>query len=132
MMGNFVWKRGDAEPDAWLASMDEAAEEEPGEQRDDYEADGEDYEAHANDYANGSEEAHSDDPELWDIDGTEMDLLAKYKVGGQMWYLQDRAKDAVKKGPMQALSTNPSIIESMNYVKTCTVEELQEGPSDSH
>ena len=25
--GNFVWKRGDAEPDAWLASMDEAAEE---------------------------------------------------------------------------------------------------------
>jgi len=25
--GNFVWKRGGAEPDAWLASMDEATEE---------------------------------------------------------------------------------------------------------
>lgn len=118
--------------------------------------------------AGGSEEPHSDDPELWNIDGTEMDLNAKYKVnsstassskntalppcsaaasppplrsaspaangaaepasqkrtgkvcrcrcsrahrcrltrglsavsqvGGQMWYLQDRAKDAIKAG----------------------------------
>ena len=30
--------------------------------------------------AKGSEEPHSDDPELWNIDGTEMDLEAKYKV----------------------------------------------------
>ena len=35
--------------------------------------------------ANGSEEPHSDDPELWNIDGTEMDLNQKYKMGGQMW-----------------------------------------------
>ena len=48
--------------------------------------------------AGGGEELHSDDPELWNIDGTEMDLNAKYKVGGQMWYLQDRAKDAIKAG----------------------------------
>ena len=48
--------------------------------------------------AGGSEEPHSDDPELWNIDGTEMDMNAKYKVGGQMWYLQSRAKDAVKAG----------------------------------
>ena len=48
--------------------------------------------------AGGCEEPHSDDPELWNIDGTEMDLNAKYKVGGQMWYLQDRAKDAIKAG----------------------------------
>ena len=31
--------------------------------------------------ANGSEEPHSEDPELWNIDGTEMDLSAKYKMG---------------------------------------------------
>ena len=48
--------------------------------------------------AGGSEEPHSGDPELWNIDGTEMDMNAKYKVGGQMWYLQSRAKDAVKAG----------------------------------
>jgi hypothetical protein len=48
--------------------------------------------------AGGCEEPHSDDPELWNIDGTEMDLNAKYKIGGQMWYLQDRAKDAIKAG----------------------------------
>ena len=30
--------------------------------------------------ANGTEEPHTDDPELWNIDGTEMDVLAKYKV----------------------------------------------------
>jgi len=46
--------------------------------------------------AEGSEEPHSDDPELWNIDGTELDLRAKYKVGGQMWYLQSRATDAIK------------------------------------
>ena len=34
---------------------------------------------------NGSEEPHSNNPELWNIDGTEMDLNQKYKMGGQMW-----------------------------------------------
>ena len=46
----------------------------------------------------GSEEPHSDDPELWNIDGTEIDFNAKYKLGGQMWYLQSRMQDAIKKG----------------------------------
>eukprot|EP01043_Picozoa_sp_COSAG02_P024996 COSAG02_NODE_1387_length_12938_cov_24.292235_6_plen_1592_part_00 len=46
--------------------------------------------------AKGCEEPHSDDPELWNIDGTECDIRAKYKVGGQMWYLQSRALDAIK------------------------------------
>ena len=42
----------------------------------------------------GEEEPHGYDPELWNIDGTEIDLLAKYKTGGQMWYLQCRAIEA--------------------------------------
>ena len=46
--------------------------------------------------AKGCEEPHSSDPELWNIDGTECDIRAKYKVGGQMWYLQSRALDAIK------------------------------------
>ena len=46
--------------------------------------------------AEGCEEPHSDEPELWNIDGTEVDLRAKYKAGGQMWYLQSRAQDAIK------------------------------------
>jgi hypothetical protein len=33
----------------------------------------------------GSEEPHSTHPELWNIDGTEMDLNQQYKTGGQMW-----------------------------------------------
>ncbi|GMI14167.1 hypothetical protein TrVE_jg2716 [Triparma verrucosa] len=48
--------------------------------------------------SNGSEEPHSLKPELWNIDGTEMDLNAKYKIGGQLWYLQDRALGAIKDG----------------------------------
>ena len=48
--------------------------------------------------ANGCEEPHSKRPELWNIDGTELDMKGSYKVGGQMWYLQDRANDAVKDG----------------------------------
>jgi hypothetical protein len=84
--------------------------------------------------ANGSEEPHSADPELWNFDGTEVDLVRKlcssmlkqscsvcwggqisgtrhdddrlpcvpqadghkYKMGKQLWYIQDRAKDAIK------------------------------------
>jgi hypothetical protein len=48
--------------------------------------------------AGGCEEPHSADPELWNIDGVEVDLGAKYRIGGQMWYLQDRAKDSIKVG----------------------------------
>ena len=47
---------------------------------------------------NGSEEPHSSSPELWNIDGTEMDLNGTYKLGGQLWYLQDRALAAIKNG----------------------------------
>lgn len=35
-------------------------------------------------------------PELWNIDGTECDIKAKYALGGQMWYLQSRETDAIK------------------------------------
>ena len=48
--------------------------------------------------AKGSEEPSSADPELWNIDGTEVDYLASYKVGGQMWYLQSRAKESIAAG----------------------------------
>ena len=48
--------------------------------------------------AKGSEEPNSPDPELWNIDGTEVDFLAKYKTGGQMWYLQSRAKESIATG----------------------------------
>lgn len=37
-------------------------------------------------------------PEVWNIDGVEIDLNHKYKVGGQLWYLQDRARGAIKAG----------------------------------
>ncbi|GMH79749.1 hypothetical protein TL16_g08257 [Triparma laevis f. inornata] len=43
-------------------------------------------------------EMDKDKPEMWNIDGTEMDLNAKYKTGGQLWYLQDRALGAIKAG----------------------------------
>jgi hypothetical protein len=43
----------------------------------------------------GSEEPHSAKPNLYNIDGTEVDMNGKYKVGGQLWYLQSRAKENV-------------------------------------
>ena len=55
----------------------------------------------------GSEEPHSMVPELWNIDGCELDLKAKYKVGGQLWYLQSRALDAIKaKRPIAGVPLN--------------------------
>ena len=48
--------------------------------------------------ANGSEEPSSADPELYNVDGTEVDYLVKYKMGGQMWYVQSRMRENPPKG----------------------------------
>ena len=40
----------------------------------------------------GSEEPSSSDPELWNVDNCEVDMLVKYKMGGQMWYVQSRSR----------------------------------------
>ena len=42
---------------------------------------------------NGCDQAHTSNPELWDIDGTEMDWNATYICGSHLWYIQTRAKD---------------------------------------
>ena len=49
--------------------------------------------------ANGSEEPSSADPELWNIDNCEVDILVKYKMGGQMWYVQSRMRENTAKDP---------------------------------
>lgn len=51
--------------------------------------------------ANGSEEPHSAEPELWDFEGTELDLSqghAGYKFGKQLWYLRGRAMEMLAGG----------------------------------
>ena len=42
----------------------------------------------------GIEESHSPNPELWNIDGTEVDYQGRYKVGSHCWYIQSRAKES--------------------------------------
>jgi hypothetical protein len=49
--------------------------------------------------AEGSEEPSSADPELWNIDNCEVDMLVKYKMGGQMWYVQSRMRENNAKSP---------------------------------
>eukprot|EP00941_MAST-03F_sp_MAST-3F-sp1_P004544 g4544.t1 len=67
---------------------------------------------------NGSEEPSSADPELWNIDGTEVDLLVKYKVGGQMWYVQSRMRENPPKGmPIPGVPMNQKAINSKRYYK---------------
>lgn len=46
----------------------------------------------------GREEVSSDEPELWNVDGTEVDFDGQYKFGGQLWYVQSRVQEAVFKG----------------------------------
>ena len=48
---------------------------------------------------NGTEEPSSADPELWNIDNCEVDILVKYKMGGQMWYVQSRMRENNAKSP---------------------------------
>ena len=46
----------------------------------------------------GEEEPSSKDPELWNVDGTEVDFNQMYKFGGQLWYVQSRVQEAAFKG----------------------------------
>ena len=63
--------------------------------------------------AGGSEEPHSDTPQLWNFDGTEVDMNATYTPGKQLWYIQDRAKDKIKAGlPIAGLPMNDAARKS--------------------
>eukprot|EP01044_Picomonas_judraskeda_P005157 COSAG03_NODE_476_length_7617_cov_79.083400_1_plen_1988_part_00 len=63
--------------------------------------------------AGGCEEKHSRKPQLWNIDGTELDLQGTYKFGGQLWYLQDRALGAIKAGrPIAGFPINQAAAKS--------------------
>ena len=42
---------------------------------------------------NGCDQSHSSNPELWDIEGTEMDWHAVYTSGSHLWYIQTRAHE---------------------------------------
>ena len=55
----------------------------------------------------GDESPHSLDPELWNIDGTEVDLLGTYRQGTQLWYLACRAIEGLEKDPPQPISGTP-------------------------
>ena len=81
--------------------------------------------------ANGCEEPHSKRPELWNIDGTELDMNGSYKVGGQMWYLQDRANDAVKDGrPIAGFPINDRAKKAGHLYKEPEEEEEEEEEDD--
>jgi hypothetical protein len=68
--------------------------------------------------ANGSEEPSSADPELWNVDGTEVDYLVKYKVGGQMWYVQSRMRENPPKGmPIPGFPMNQKAKDAKRYYK---------------
>lgn len=56
---------------------------------------------------NGSEEPSSADPELWNVDNCEVDMLVKYKMGGQMWYVQSRMRENPAKNPPKPLPGFP-------------------------
>lgn len=50
--------------------------------------------------AGGSEEPHSVSPQLWNFDGTEVDLAPghQYVFGGQLWYVSARAREMHSQG----------------------------------
>jgi len=56
---------------------------------------------------NGSEEPSSADPELWNVDNCEVDILVKYKMGGQMWYVQSRMRENTAKSPAMPIAGFP-------------------------
>ena len=66
--------------------------------------------------ANGSEEPSSSAPELWNVDDCEVDILVKYKMGGQMWYVQSRMRENNATGkPIAGFPMNKRAEESGRY-----------------
>eukprot|EP00747_Dinoflagellata_sp_TGD_P060901 gnl/TRDRNA2_/TRDRNA2_152273_c1_seq1.p1 gnl/TRDRNA2_/TRDRNA2_152273_c1~~gnl/TRDRNA2_/TRDRNA2_152273_c1_seq1.p1 ORF type:complete len:185 (-),score=52.82 gnl/TRDRNA2_/TRDRNA2_152273_c1_seq1:44-568(-) len=66
--------------------------------------------------ANGSEEPSSADPELWNIDDCEVDILVKYKMGGQMWYVQSRMRENnAKNKPIAGFPMNKKAEDAKRY-----------------
>lgn len=66
--------------------------------------------------ANGCEEPSSADPELWNVDGCEIDYLVKYKIGGQMWYVQSRMRENPPKGqPIPGFPMNKKAKDAGRY-----------------
>ncbi|GMH74124.1 hypothetical protein TrRE_jg1034 [Triparma retinervis] len=73
--------------------------------------------------ANGSEEPSSADPELWNIDNTEVDILVKYKMGGQMWYVQSRMRENTAKTPAQPIPGFPMNAKAKASGRFYAIEE---------
>ncbi len=73
----------------------------------------------------GSEEPSSGDPELWNIDNCEVDILVKYKVGGQMWYVQSRMRENAMKTPRKSIAgfpMNKKALDAKRYYSKDDVE----------
>ena len=65
---------------------------------------------------NGSEEPSSARPELWNIDNTEVDMLVKYKTGGQMWYVQSRMRENPPNGkPIPGYPMNKKAVDAKRH-----------------
>ena len=55
----------------------------------------------------GCDQPHSGDPELWDIDGSEMDWYGTYILGSHEWYIQTRAHDRYNETPPLPIAGMP-------------------------
>ena len=73
--------------------------------------------------ANGCEEPHSEDPELWNIDGTELDYLGSYINGGQLWYLQARATEGLANDPPKPIAGMPMNEKAVEAGRLFTVSK---------
>jgi hypothetical protein len=89
----------------------------------------------------GCVQPHSSTPELWNVDGTEVDWHAKYKVGTQLWYLQSRALErynATPRLPIAAIPLNDAAQASerpyMTQVEVVSLEKEgeEEGEESAH
>jgi hypothetical protein len=65
--------------------------------------------------ASGCDEPSSADPELWNIDGCEVDMLVKYKMGGNLWYVQSRMRENPPQKPIPGFPLNQKATDASRY-----------------
>ena len=81
--------------------------------------------------ANGSVEPSSADPELWNIDGCEVDMLVKYKMGGNLWYVQSRMRENPPAKPIPGFPMNDKAVAAKRFFSKEEEGDFNEG-SENH
>lgn len=70
----------------------------------------------------GEEQPHSAYPELWNVNGVEIDVHAKYVVGTQLWYVQSCLQERINQKTLKDYNAAPINDRARKSIRLVNVE----------